>query len=63
MRVSLQGKTGFMFLQGKIGARFVLLKRGCVLCTILIDMHVGSLGTRLSRVGIALDDFYFVDQE
>ena len=32
------------------------------LSTILIGMHVGSLGIRLGRVEIAWDDFYFIDQ-
>ena len=43
----------------------VLLKQNgsAFLCTILIFMHVGCLGTRLGRVGIAWDDFYFMDQE
>ena len=36
---------------------------GAFFSTILIGMPFGSLGTRLGRVGIAWDDFYFMDQE
>ena len=54
-----------------MGAHFIEAKRESVLVkqnaraflsTILIGMHVGSVGIRLGRVGITWDDFYFMDQ-
>ena len=43
--------------------RFCKVKYERIFVYYPIGMHVGSLGTRIGRVEIAWDDFYFMDQE
>jgi len=55
-------KSRTRFSEAKRARVLVKQNARAFLSTILIGMHVGSLGIRLGRVGIAWDDFYFMDQ-